>query len=196
MLCDKLKINIFSVLNAAETKPFGFTRFNPGPGVGGHCIPIDPLFIKWIAKKNNFNTQFITLSNKTNIKVTTWTINKIMKIYKKNFLERKRKILFLGATYKKNVNDIRESPSIQIFNYFFEKKIPFDYYDPFVKKINLKKGLLKSIKSLKELKEYSMTVLLVDHDIFDLKNIYQKSHMIIDTRGKFNKEFDKKIIIL
>jgi UDP-N-acetyl-D-glucosamine dehydrogenase len=196
MLCHKLKINIFSVLDAAETKPFGFKRFDPGPGVGGHCIPIDPLFVKWIGKKNNFNTHFITLSNKTNNKVTTWTINKILDIYKKNNFKYGRKILFLGATYKKNVNDLRESVSIKIFNYFLKKKIPFDFYDPYVNKIKLKQKSIKSISNLKKIKKYCLTVLLVDHDLFDLEIIYKKSNTLIDTRGKFNTTNGKKLINL
>ena len=194
MLCNKLKINIFSVLDAAETKPFGFTRFDPGPGVGGHCIPVDPLFISWIGKKNNYDTKFINLSNKVNNQVTTWVSKKILQTYQKIQPRHSGKVLFLGATYKKNINDTRESSSLKIFDYFMHNKIAFDYYDPYVNEVKIKKRSIKSISNLKKIEDYSLVVLLVDHDLFDLEFIYRKSFAIIDTRGRFINKKYKKVI--
>ena len=196
MLCSKLNINLFSVLDAAETKPFGFKRFDPGPGVGGHCIPIDPLFVSWIGKKNNFNTQFINLSHKVNNQITIWTSKKILQTYKKIQLRHSGKVLFLGAAYKKNVNDSRESPALKIFDYFIQNKIPFNYYDPYIKEVKIKKKLIKSIDNLKKIENYSLVVLLVDHNVFNLELIFRKSFAIVDTRGKFNNKKNKKVVSL
>ena len=197
MLCNKLRINIFSVLNAAETKPFGFTRFDPGPGVGGHCIPIDPLFISWIGNKNNFNTGFINYSHKINKKITSWVINKIERIYNSKKKTKKTKILFIGITYKKNVNDTRESPSLKIVESFDKKNILLDYYDPYVSKIRVNNKFLISIKNLNNINKYLFTVLLVDHQSINLKKVYKNSKLIIDTRGKFfNINSDKKVVSL
>ena len=102
-------MNIFEVIEASSTKPFGFTRFDPGPGVGGHCIPVDPLFISHIAKRLNTSSKFISLARQVNIEITKWIIKKIKMNIKKN-----KKILILGVSYKKNIDDTRESPALTI----------------------------------------------------------------------------------
>lgn len=192
MMSNKMNIDFFSVLNAASTKPFGFTRFNPGPGVGGHCIPIDPLFLKWIAKKNNFKTGFIDHSHNVNLKVTKWVINKIGKNL---LLMNSKKILFIGATYKKDVNDIRESPALKIISNFKKNKLlKVDYYDPYINKINLFNKIFNSIKNLDKISIYDVVVLLVDHSSLNLKKIHRNSKFIIDTRGSFYNFSSKKVL--
>jgi UDP-N-acetyl-D-glucosamine dehydrogenase len=192
MMADKMNINIFSVLNAASTKPFGFTRFNPGPGVGGHCIPIDPLFLKWISKKYNFKTGFIDHSHNINLKVTKWVINKISKNL---LLMNSKKILFLGATYKKDVNDVRESPALKIINNFKKNKsFKVDYYDPYINKINIFDKKINSIKNLDKISSYDVVILLVDHSSLNFKKIHSNSKFIIDTRGIFYNFFSKKVL--
>ena len=119
IICNKLSINVYDVIKAAKTKPFGFHAFYPGPGYGGHCIPIDPFLLTWRAKKFNFDTKFIKLSGLINNGMPNYIVNKILKLKKKFNI---RKILILGIAYKKNVDDIRESPSFEIFELLKKKK--------------------------------------------------------------------------
>ena len=132
ILAHKLNLNIHKVIDAAASKPFGFTEFSPGPGVGGHCIPIDPIVMSWLAKKNKSETKFINLSAQTNKNVTFWIIKKILQKLKKI-----DKILVLGLTYKKDINDLRESPSFKIFKTLILKKYNINYKDPYIKNIKV-----------------------------------------------------------
>ena len=142
-----MKLNIFEIIKAAKTKPFGFQAFYPGPGYGGHCIPIDPFYLTWIAKKYNFNTEFIKLSGKINTQIPINIISEIKKKLKK--INKKNKIMLIGVAYKKNVDDIRESPALKIIELLKKNKIEFDYIDPHVKVIKSKK--LKNILDQKKL---------------------------------------------
>ena len=110
MFFDKIKIDINEVLDLAGTKPFGFTKFSPGPGYGGHCIPLDPFYLYWLAKKNNFELKFVKTAGLINRKITDWITKKIFKFINKNKIKLvKKKVLILGVAYKKNIDDIRES---------------------------------------------------------------------------------------
>jgi UDP-N-acetyl-D-glucosamine dehydrogenase len=198
MLTHKLKINLHDVIDAAKTKPFGFQEFRPGPGVGGHCIPIDPLYLSWIAKKKNFKTRFIDLASQTNIQTTKWTINKI-----KLNLKRKKinKILLLGLAYKKNIEDTRESSAIKIFENLKNNNFKIDYCDPFVKKhdfkIKDKKIFIKSISNnISLFKNYDAFILCADHDIFNYKKLIKINKLIFDLRGRYRKNnFTSKNVI-
>ena len=183
MLSQKMNINIHDVIDLAGTKPFGFTKFIPGPGLGGHCIPIDPYYLSWRAKKYKFETKFIRLAGDINQKVTNWTINNVIKIIKKKKINLKQcKILLLGVAYKANIDDLRESPALKIISDFKKKKIKFDYCDPYINKI--KNLNLKSIKlNYQNFKSYDCVVLLTDHSIFNKKKLINHSKLIIDTRG-------------
>lgn len=194
MFANKMNINFHNVIEAASTKPFGFTKFIPGPGTGGHCIPIDPIFISWIAKKYKFKTKFIELSAATNQKVTLWTINKIKSCLKK--IKNKNKILLLGLTYKKNVCDTRESASIKIFKKIRQmKNTRVDFYDGYVNSILIDKKLIKSINfSYKKLKNYDYIVILTDHSNLNYKLIKKFSKKIIDTRGVYKFSTSDKIL--
>ena len=187
MFCTKMKIDIFEIINAAKTKPFGFQAFYPGPGYGGHCIPIDPFLLTWAAKKYNFETKFIKLSGETNSKIISLIHKKITKLCKK----KNEKILILGVAYKKNVDDYRESPALVLMNKLSQKKIDFDYYDPYVKMINNSRSLkkiskLKSIKlNYKNISSYHLVVLITDHDLIDYSKLQKYSKLILDTRGVY-----------
>tara|TARA_A100001011_G_scaffold341880_1_gene375012 strand:- start:66 stop:1355 length:1290 start_codon:yes stop_codon:yes gene_type:complete len=185
LLAIKMKIDIFEIINSAKTKPFGYQAFYPGPGYGGHCIPIDPFLLSWKAKKLNFDTKFIKLSGQINTKITNFVIKNIIKNLENNF---SKKILFLGAAYKKDIDDYRESPALKIFNFFIKKKIKFDFYDPFVKVIrsNREKLFIKRKNNYKNiLKNYDLVVILTDHTMLDYSFIQKKSNKIIDTRGVY-----------
>lgn len=193
MITDKMKINIHDVINASSTKQFGFTKFIPGPGMGGHCIPIDPLFLSWAAKKNKSNTKFIDLARQVNLDITKWINFKILKYLKKN---NKKKILLIGMAYKKNVNDDRESPSKIIFKFFKDRKFKINYYDPLISIINIEKKIFKSLKNLnkKKLLEYDVIVVGVDHDIINFDLIYNNSKFIFDTRGVYSNKISKNLV--
>ena len=193
----RINININKVIDAAKTKPFGFHEFRPGPGVGGHCIPIDPLYLSWIAKKNNFNTKFIKLASKTNIQTTQWTIKQINKVIKSKKI---RRILLLGIAYKKNIEDTRESSGIKIFQKLKENKISIDYCDPFVKKHKFRiNNKLLAINSKKNngnvFKKYDCFIVCSDHDIFNYKKLNKTNKYIIDLRARFINEKNNKMII-
>ncbi len=194
MLTHKLGLDLNETINAAKSKPFGFAEFRPGPGVGGHCIPIDPLYLSWLAKKNNFDAKFIKLASEINIKTTKWCINQINKNIKKFNLT---KILLIGIAYKKNIEDTRESAGIKIFEYFKSKKMKIDYFDPYVKKhifeINKKKKNYFSINK-KFFKKYDAFIICADHDIIDYNKLKNFNKVIFDIRGRYNKVKSDKII--
>lgn len=190
MLSQKMKINIHQVIDLAGTKPFGFTKFLPGPGLGGHCIPIDPYYLSWRAKKYKFDTKFIRLAGEINQKVTNWTINNVIKIIKKKKIDLKQcKILLLGVAYKADIDDLRESPALKIISNFKKRKIKFDYCDPYID--NIENLNLKSVKlNYQKFKLYDCVVLLTDHSIFNKKKLINHSKLIIDTRG-YLKNFNQ-----
>jgi len=188
IILEKFNIDIYKVINAAKTKPFGFMPFYPGPGLGGHCIPIDPFLLSWKAKKKGLNTKFIKLSGVINRSMPLRVCKKVFKILKDNKIKN-NKILILGLSYKKNIDDIRESPALEIIKILKNKKFKVDYSDPYFKQIpimrNYKLNLKNKIIKPSSLKAYAAVILVTDHDNFDYKLIKKYSNIIIDTRGKF-----------
>ena len=170
MIADGIDLDIHDVIDAAKTKPFGFKPFIPGPGVGGHCIPVDPFFISWISDKKKINSDFIKISHKVNVEVTDWTIDKI----KKNISIADKKILIIGVSYKKDIDDSRESPVLEIFKNF-NKKFKVDYYDTYIKKIKIDKNIHFSIKSLERIHLYDVVIIGTDHSNIDYNLIVYNS---------------------
>lgn len=189
MIADKMDIDIFKIIEAANTKPYGFRRFWPGPGIGGHCIPIDPLFLNFAAKKFGYDSKFVKLSADVNFKTVKFIEKKITTVLVKNNIKFPlAKILLLGLAYKKNIDDYRESASLELFNLLNKKKIKkIKFYDPYFKKDNVPKGinLLTKLTS-KNLLEFDLVILVTDHDNFDYKFINKNSKKIIDCRGRFS----------
>ena len=185
MFLNKINVDINEALSLADTKPFGFTKFDPGPGYGGHCIPIDPIYLYWIAKKNNFDLNFIKTSSLVNKKVTYWIVNKVIKFIKKNDIKLfNNKILILGVTYKKDIDDTRESPAFKIANKLNKMGYDFDYSDPYIKTIKFKNKLKKSKKiTSKILNKYKIVLIVTDHSKFDYNLIAKKAHYIFDSRN-------------
>jgi len=193
ILCQKMQINIFEVIKAAKTKPFGFQAFYPGPGYGGHCIPIDPFLLTWRAKQFNFDTKFIKLSGSINEKMPNIILKKIL--YLKKIFGIKKIVIF-GIAYKKNVDDIRESPSLKILELLKKSKITTEYIDPYIPIIK-SRNFKKSKKSLKFnynlIKKYDLSLILTDHDVFDYKKIKEFSNIILDCRGRYLPDNKNKI---
>ena len=194
IICEYLKIDIFKVIDLAATKNFGFQKFLPGPGLGGHCIPIDPYYLSWISKKKGYDPKFIPLAGKINTMMPLWVVNKMLSSLK----SLKQKILILGVAYKKNVDDDRESPSFEIMKILKKKKVNFEYNDPYFDKI--RKGRQNKInkKSIilnkNNLKKFSAVLLVTDHDKYDYKFIAQNSKIVFDTRGVYKKFAFKNIV--
>jgi len=190
LICNKLGVDIYEIIEAAKTKPFGFNAFYPGPGLGGHCIPIDPLFITWWAKKNKISAEFISLSHKINKKMPSYVFNKFLKIKEKYKI---KNIFIFGVAYKKNIDDIRESPAISLIEMLIKKKIKFRYHDPYVKRIKVKSIIVNSskISYLKKIKN-CLAIIITDHDKINYKQIERDCDYIIDTRGRYKKD-NKKI---
>ncbi len=190
LICNKLGINVHSVIESAATKNFGFQKFIPGPGLGGHCIPIDPYYLSWISEKYGYEPKLLKSAAKINNNMPKIIVDKIL-----SHFDKKPKVLIFGVSYKKNVDDDRESPSFEFMKIFQKKKIIFDYYDPFFPKI--KKGRKisfekKSINlSAKNSKNYDCGLIITDHDIYDYNFIKKNFRYIFDTRGVF---FRKRIV--
>ena len=198
-LTSKLGVNIFEVINTAKTKPFGFQAFYPGPGYGGHCIPIDPFLLAWKAKKLNIKTEFIKLSGKINNSIPLKIVRKCISL-QKNKKNKKNNVLIIGAAYKKNVDDMRESPALAIMDILKKKKINFEYHDPFIKiipKLRNYKFNKKSIKlNKKNIKKFDIVLIITDHDKINYNLILNNSKKIIDTRGKYYNISSEKVISL
>ena len=196
-LTDKLNLNIYEIIKAASTKPFGFTPFYPGPGLGGHCIPIDPYYLSWKANKLGIKTDFIKLAGEINSSIPTKILNKINNIFKTKNIKN-IKILILGIAYKKNVNDLRESPGIKILDLLLKKKYKVKYSDLLVSKIPRLRNFRLNLKSIKlnskNIRKFDLVILTTDHDVFNYKLIYNSSKLILDTRGVYRKDKDKKVI--
>ena len=194
ILADKINLNIFEIIDCCKTKPFGFQSFYPGPGVGGHCIPIDPIYLSWLAKKNNFTTDIINLAVKINNSMPKRVFN-----YVKKFLNKKKnkKIFILGAAYKKNINDLRESPIIKIINLLEKNKIKFIYNDDYIPTIrskSLKKNYISQKVNKKNLRNFSNILMLTDHKYYNKNFIQNNSSMIFDTRNFFSKKQGLKVL--
>ncbi len=198
-ICYKMKINIHEIINAASTKPFGFHKFVPGPGLGGHCIPIDPFYLSWKAKKYGIDTQFINLAGKINRSMPAWVIGRISGFFKnKNLNLRKKKVLILGVAYKKNINDTRESPAFEIIKILKKKYRAYvEYHDPYVPYIKNLRNYDLNMRSIeitsKKIKKFDIVILITNHDNLNYKLIEKHSKLIVDTRGQVNQRLSNVI---
>ena len=188
MLAERMGIDIWEVIEAASTKPFGFTPFYPGPGLGGHCIPIDPFYLSWKAKECDFPTRFIELSGEINTSMPYYVVQKISES-----LNRQKKclngsdVLILGVAYKRDVDDVRESPAIKVIELLEEQGARVVYHDPYISKLpEMRKSALKmSSVDLQEgiLSEVDCVVIITDHTAYDYQWIVDKAHLVVDTRN-------------
>lgn len=203
LFAEKTDINLFEVIDAAATKPFGFTPYYPGPGVGGHCIPIDPFYLTFKAREFGVHTRFIELAGEVNDSMPSYIIRRVgevLNLQKKSFSN--SKILCIGLSYKKNVGDTRESPSVQIFGQLIELGAKTDYHDPFVPSFpSMRKYSIhsKSVTlSEKTIKKYDLVVVNTLHDQIDVEVLYKYSKKIIDSAGSLRhfKDKQKKIILV
>ena len=192
ILSEKMDIDLYEVIEAAKTKPFGYVAYYPGPGLGGHCIPIDPFYLTWKAKEFGLNTKFIELAGEINTSMPAYVVSRInYALNKKGKSINGSKILILGLSYKKNVDDMRESPTLKIMDLLFQNGAKIDYSDPYIKEFSNRDKVIYELKSInldeKILKTFDAVVLVTDHDCFDYDLISKYSDLIIDTRGRFER---------
>ncbi|MFN5754270.1 MAG: nucleotide sugar dehydrogenase [Pseudanabaena sp.] len=198
IVADSMGIDIWEVIDAAATKPFGFMPFYPGPGLGGHCIPIDPFYLTWKAKEYGINTRFIELAGEINTNMPYWVVSKIMNaLNDRNKHLRNSKVLILGVAYKKNIDDVRESPSVELIQKLIEKGALVYYSDPYIPTIPLMRKYNLSLNSIdlniETISQMDCVVIATDHDAFNYEMIYKSSNLIIDTRGRY-RSTDSNIV--
>ncbi len=193
MVFHKMGIDVWEVINAAATKPFGFHPFYPGPGLGGHCIPIDPFYLTWKAREYEVNTKFIELAGEINTYQPYYVVTRAMEVLNEQGKALKgARVLLLGAAYKKNVDDMRESPSLKLIEILREKGALVDYNDPYIPILPPTRKYrfdMESVELTKEnLSKYDLVLLSTDHDDYDYEFIHENSTLILDTRNAFRKK--------
>jgi nucleotide sugar dehydrogenase len=184
MLCDRMGLDVWEVLDAAGTKPFGIMSFYPGPGVGGHCIPLDPHYLEWKAREFNFNTRFIALAGEINRRMPEFVVEKAMRLLSDRGLGlRRAKVLALGVAYKKDVDDPRESPGAEVLHQLIRRGASVAYHDPLVPRFR-EYGLdLESVPLTAEaLDQADLVLILTDHSRVDYAFVVEHARLLLDTR--------------
>lgn len=193
-LCERMKIDIWEVIDAASTKPFGFMSFYPGPGVGGHCIPIDPYYLSWKAREYDFHTSFIELSAKVNENMPYFVVDKVIQaLSERNICPSGARVLMLGVAFKRDVNDQRDSPALKVMGILKQRVKEVIYNDPYIEKI---KGTGEKSIPLTEslLKKVDCVLITTDHRVYDYKRIVKNAKLVVDTRNA-TKGLKKKNVV-
>lgn len=199
MLCEKMNINIWEVIDAAKTKPYGFHAFYPGPGLGGHCIPLDPYYLAWKAREYSFHTSMIETSGQVNDKMAEYCLQRAMKIlnkYQKSLSA--SKLLVLGVAYKQDINDYRESPSLRVIDYLKREGASISFYDPYISEYTEKSEVFKGLEQLtpKLLAEFDLVIITTAHSNVDYDMVQRYSKVIFDTRNAMKHIDDRENVVL
>ena len=184
MLCKMLEIDIWEVVNAAKTKPFGFQSFTPGPGVGGHCIPVDPEYLSFKTRQIGKPVRFVELAQEINNSMPAYVVSRVNELLNsKDKILRNSKILVLGVAYKKDISDMRESPALDILELLLEKNVEVSFYDPFVNELNISGQGIKKESSSNNFENYDMLLVLTPHSEFSEINFESLQNIVFDTTG-------------
>ena len=191
IIYSKMNINIFEVIDAAKTKPFGYMAFYPGPGLGGHCIPIDPFYLTWKAREHGINTRFIELAGEINTQMPSYVVDRLASVLdqSKGVSLSVSKILVIGIAYKKNVDDMRESPALVIIELLKARGTAVDYYDPFVPVIPKTRahsdlaGMRSVSIDAKTVGSYNAVLIVTDHGAIDWQSLVDAAQLVVDTRN-------------
>jgi UDP-N-acetyl-D-glucosamine dehydrogenase len=196
LMANRMGIDVWEVIEAAKTKPFGFMPFYPGPGIGGHCIPLDPFYLSWKAKQYGFESRFIELAGVVNGQMPHYTVDKVSEA-----LNRSRKavngakVLVLGVAYKKNISDVRESPALDILQLLSKKGARLSYCDPYVPEVREAGIVLKASPfSAGTLRKADCVVIVTDHAAFDYRLVAREAKVVVDTRNALKGMNGKKVI--
>lgn len=188
IVLDGMGIDVWEVIEAAKTKPFGFQAFYPGPGLGGHCIPIDPFYLTWKAREVNLPTRFIELAGEINVQMPSWVVNKVgLALNEQGKAVKGSKVLILGLAYKPDVDDVRESPSFELIEHLEKLGARVDYHDPLVPRTHKMRHYDLQMESVKlspaALKSYDCVVVSTNHSSYDWQMIADHSKLVVDTRN-------------
>jgi UDP-N-acetyl-D-glucosamine dehydrogenase len=185
IMCDKLGIDVWEVVDAAATKPYGFMKFTPGPGVGGHCIPLDPHYLSWKLKTLNYNARFIQLAGEINSEMPRYWVEKVQDaLNEAGRALRGSRVLVLGVAYKKDIDDVRESPALDIIELLRAKGADVCYHDPYVVEFaHNGHGLRSEIDVSLAVQSSDCVVIVTDHSAYDWPKIKQTASIIVDTRN-------------
>ncbi len=190
LICDKLGINVWEVIRAASSKPFGFMPFYPGPGLGGHCIPVDPLYLSWKMKSLNYNARFIELASEINTQMPHHVVDKVTKALNDDCKSvRGSKLVVLGVAYKRDVDDVRESPALDVIGLLNNLGAKLVYHDPYVARVRLENETMMDSTpySVDLLQDADAVVIVTDHTSFDYQEIVDHSRLVVDTRNATSK---------
>lgn len=189
IMCDRLGVDVWEVIEAAATKPFGFMKFTPGPGLGGHCIPIDPLYLSWKLKALNYNARFIELASEINTNMPRFVVGKVMDALNEREKPLKgSQVLILGAAYKPDIDDLRESPALDVIRLLQQKGARVSYHDPYIPHLSHDGWELESVPDLQAAVRASDCVVIVtNHTSYDYPAILQQAGLIVDTRNALGK---------
>ncbi|HLD73554.1 MAG TPA: nucleotide sugar dehydrogenase, partial [Bdellovibrionota bacterium] len=184
LMAKRLDLNVWEVIAAAGTKPFGFMKFQPGPGLGGHCIPIDPQYLSWKLKTLNYHTRFIQLAEEINSSMPHVVVERVVEALNSQRKSIKgSKILLVGVSYKRDTSDTRESPALEVWSLLENKGALLSYLDPFVPEIMLEERLYKSVEKNTALSSYDCVVILTDHTDLNYRDVADKARLVVDTRN-------------
>ena len=185
IMCDRLGLDVWEIIDAAATKPFGYMKFTPGPGLGGHCIPIDPLYLSWKLRALNYTARFIELASEINTGMPRYVVSKVQDALNDQARPLNgSRVLVIGAAYKPDVNDIRESPSLDIIGLLRQKGAEVNYHDPYIPRIIHDDWSLESVSDVIEsARTTDCVVIVTDHTIYDYQSILEQAPLIVDTRN-------------
>jgi UDP-N-acetyl-D-glucosamine dehydrogenase len=186
LMCDKLGVNVWEVIEAAKSKPFGFMPFYPGPGLGGHCIPIDPLYLSWKLKTLNYTARFIELASEINTSMPGYVVTKITDALNDDGKSVKgSRVVVLGVAYKRDVDDVRESPALDVLHLLLQKGADVVYHDPFVANLRLEDGHVLSSTEYTDglLSGADCVVIITDHTTIDWSHVTGTAKLVVDSRN-------------
>jgi UDP-N-acetyl-D-glucosamine dehydrogenase len=197
LMCDRMGINVWEVIEAAATKPFGFMPFFPGPGLGGHCIPIDPFYLSWKTKQSGIEARFIELAGYINGQMPHFVVEKIQNALNDATKPlRGSRVHIVGVAYKRNIDDVRESPALDIIHLLTERGAKVSYSDPFVASVRMDGLEYSSVPLESASADADCVVIVTDHSEFDYKGLVDRSKLIVDTRNALKKFDSNKIVRL
>lgn len=187
LMCQRLGVDVWEVIDAAATKPFGFMKFTPGPGLGGHCIPIDPLYLSWKLKSLNYTARFIELASEINTNMPRYVVSRVQEALNEHGKALNgSKILVIGAAYKPDIDDLRESPALDVIGLLKEKKSTVSYHDPYIPHVEHDGWSLDSVADeQKAAAEADVVVLVTNHKQYDYAALLNNAKLIVDTRNAF-----------
>jgi UDP-N-acetyl-D-glucosamine dehydrogenase len=185
IMCDRLKVDVWEVIDAAATKPFGFMKFSPGPGLGGHCIPIDPLYLSWKMRTLNYNARFIELASEINTQMPRFAVSKVQDaLNERGKPVKDSQLLILGVAYKPDIDDLRESPALDVIHLLEEKGAHVSYHDPYIPHLRQDSDAKDSVTDLMAaVKAADAVVIITNHKAYDYPAILEQASLVVDTRN-------------